>query len=125
MEEYVLQEETYRIIGICMEIHRILGHGFAEVVYKDAIEIEVNASQIETCREKEYPVYYKNILLKHKFYADFVMFGNIIVEIKATAKGITNDCIAQVINYLKVSGCPVALIINFGRKSLEYKRIVY
>ena len=75
--------------------------------------------------KKNIPVYYKNILLKHKFYADFVMFGNIIVEIKASEKGITNDYVAQAINYLKVSGCAVALIINFGRKSLEYRRIVY
>lgn len=108
-----------------MEVHRNFGHGFSEVVYKDAIEIEANERQIEICREKEYPVYYKNVLLKHKFYADFVMFGNIIVEIKSSEKGITNDYIAQVINYLKVSGCEVALIINFGRRSLEYKRIVY
>ena len=125
MEKYVLRDETYQIIGICMEIHRILGHGFAEIVYKDALEIEVNARQIEICREKEYPVYYKNVSLKHKFFADFVMFGNIIVEIKASEKCITNDYIAQVINYLKVSGCAVALIINFGRRSLEYNRIVY
>ena len=125
MEKFIFREETYQVIGICMEVHRVLGHGFSEIVYKDAISIEAASKKIEITREKEFAVYYKDILLKHKFYADFVMFGNIIVEIKACDNGISNDFIAQTINYLKISGCAVALIINFGRKSLEYKRIIY
>jgi GxxExxY protein len=87
MEEYVLKEETYQIIGICMEVHRILGQGFSEIVYKDAISIEASAAHIDISREKEYTVCYKGWLLNHNFYADFVMFENIIVEIKASEMG--------------------------------------
>ena len=125
MEQFILKDETYQVIGICMEVHRILGHDFSEIVYKDAISIEAASKQIEVSTEKEFTVYYKDILLNHKFYADFVMFGNIIVEIKACDKGISNDHIAQTINYLKISECSVGVIVNFGRKSLEYKGLVY
>lgn len=125
MEEVIQKNETYQIIGICMEVHRTLGFGFSEIVYKDAIEIEAGNKAILTEREKEYCVHYKGRKLSHKFYADFVMFDNIIVEIKACAVGITDDHIAQTLNYLKVSGCPVSLIINFGKRSLEHKRLVF
>lgn len=125
MEEVIRKNETYQIIGICMEVHRTLGFGFSEIVYKDAIEIEAGNNAILTEREKEYCVHYKGKKLSHKFYADFVMFDNIIVEVKACAAGITDDHIAQTLNYLKVSGSPVGLIINFGKRSLEYKRLVF
>ncbi len=123
MEEVIRKNETYQIIGICMEVHRTLGFGFSEIVYKDAIEAGNNA--ILTEREKEYCVHYKGRKLSHKFYADFVMFDNIIVEVKACAAGIIDDHIAQTLNYLKISGSPVGLIINFGKRSLEYKRLVF
>ena len=68
---------------------------------------------------------YKGKKLRHKFYADFVMFDNIIVEIKACHKGISDEHISQTLNYLKASGCSVGLIVNFGKKSLDYKRLVF
>lgn len=119
------KEETYRIIGVCMEVHRELGHGFREVVFKDAIEFEFKQRNIFYEREKEYQVLYKGQILQHCFYADFVVFGNVILELKAVEGGISDDNLAQTLNYLKVSGCKVGLLINFGRRKLEYKRLIY
>ena len=82
-DEYPLQKETYKIIGVAMEIHKILGKGFSEIVYKDAFEYEFNERGIYFEREKEYLVNYKGKILAHKFYADFVVFDKIIVEIKS------------------------------------------
>ena len=125
MEKILFKEETYQIIGICMEVHRELSFGFSEIVYKDAIEMEAIIKTIQVEREKVYDVHYKGKKLLHKFYADFVMFDNVIVEIKACAGGICDEHISQTLNYLKVSGCAVGLIINFGKKSLEHKRLVF
>ena len=125
MPELYFKEEAYQIVGICMEVHRILGHGFLEIVYKDAIEYELIKNQIQYQREKEYLVNYKNSILAHKFYADFVILENIILEVKAAEGGLTDVFTSMLINYLKVSACKVGLLVNFGRKSLEHKRLVF
>ena len=117
------KEESYQIIGICMEVHNNLGAGFSEIVYKDAFELEFKTAKIEYSREKEYTVNYKGIILSHKFYADFVIFDKIILEVKGKNK-IADEDIAQCINYLKVSGNNLALLVNFGEPKLNYKRIV-
>lgn len=122
-DNYPNQKETYDIIGVAMEVHKILGKGFSEIVYKDAIEYEFNQRNIFYQREKEYVVNYKGTILPHKFYADFVVFDKVILEVKSK-KGIVEEHYAQVINYLTISGLEVALLINFHEKSLEYKRIV-
>ncbi|MCD4818432.1 MAG: GxxExxY protein [Candidatus Cloacimonetes bacterium] len=101
-----------------------LGAGFLEIVYKDALEYEFRKAGIPFIREKEYTVNYKNILLPHKFYADFVIFDKIILEIKAVSK-IADEFIAQALNYLKVSNNKLALLVNFGEIKLKYKRIVF
>jgi len=120
---YPYQEETYKIIGIAMEIHRELGKGFSEIVYKDAYEYEFKQNGIFYEREKEYAVNYKGTILPHKFYADFVVFDKIILEVKSK-KGIVEDHYAQVMNYLAISKLEIGLLINFHEKSLEYKRII-
>ena len=125
MQKIIQQNDTYQIIGICMEVHRILGFGFSEIVYKDAIEIEGALKDVSVHREKEFDVHYKGKKLRHKYFADFVMFDNIIVEIKASSKGIADEHIAQTLNYMKASGCSIGLIINFGKRSLEHKRLVF
>lgn len=125
MKNFPLTDLTYKIIGICMEVHRHLGHGFLEIIYKDAIEIEAVHNGLNFCREREYDICYKRIRLPHKFFADFVVDDNIIVEIKAAEGAITGENIAQTLNYLKASDCKVGLIVNFGRKSLEYKRLIF
>ena len=106
-----------------MEVHNNLGAGFSEIVYKDALELEFKNAKIEYSREKEYAVNYKGIILSHKFYADFVIFDKIILEVKGKNK-IADEDIAQCINYLKVSGNNLALLVNFGEPKLNYKRIV-
>ncbi len=106
-----------------MEVHNNLGAGFLEIVYKDALEYEFRKANIPYEREKMYEVNYKGIILPHKFYADFVVNENIILEVKGVA-GIADEFIAQAINYLKVSQNQLALIVNFGELKLNYKRIV-
>lgn len=121
--QYPLQEESYRVIGICMEVHRILGKGLLEIVYKDAIEHEFNLNHIPYEREKKYVVNYKGLVLPHSFFADFVVFDQIILEVKAQKK-IIDEHHAWVINYLALSKCTLGLIINFGEHTLSTKRII-
>ena len=123
MEEYLSADETYKIIGIQFEVHKNLGKGFSEIVYKDALEFEFNENNIPYEREKEYFVNYKNTILKHQFYADFVLYNSIILEIK-TVDCFNNSHYNQCLNYLKVSDNELALLVNFNSVSLEYKRIV-
>jgi GxxExxY protein len=123
-ELFPLKEETHEIIGICMEVHRNLGKGFLEIVYKDAIEYELRTKNILYEREKEYSIKYKDIILPHKFFADFVIFGSVIIEIKAQ-KHLIDDHYHQMINYLAVSGCKIGLLFNFGESSLKFKRIIF
>lgn len=121
--KYPHQKETYRIIGLAMEIHRTLGKGFSEIVYKDAFEYEFKANNIFYEREKEYLINYKGTILPHKFYADFVVYDRIILEVKCK-KAIIEDHYNQVLNYLAISKLEVGLLLNFHENSLEYKRIV-
>ncbi|OWP84066.1 NADH:ubiquinone oxidoreductase [Flavobacterium davisii] len=121
--EFYKQEENYKIIGICMEVHRILGPGLLEIVYKDALEIEFRENNIPFEREKELTIDYKGIILLHKFYADFIVFDEIILEIKS-AKEINNEHIAQTLNYMKLAETQLGIIANFQNKSLVHKRLI-
>lgn len=124
MSEIIYKEESYLIVGLCMEVHNQLGHGFSEIVYKDALEYEFNLNKIFYEREKEYLINYKDNILKHHFFADFVVLNKIILEIKCV-KSLGDEHESQAINYLKVSNNKLALVVNFARGKLEYKRIVY
>jgi GxxExxY protein len=124
MSDLIYKDESYKIIGKCFEVHNNLGPGFLEIVYKDALEYEFTKSNIPYEREKEYIVNYKGKILPHKFFADFVLFEKIILEVKAVS-GIPDEFIALAINYLKVSKNKLALIVNFGELKLIYKRIVF
>jgi GxxExxY protein len=119
----IYKKESYEIIGICMDIHNNLGKGFLEIVYKDALEYEFKKDDIPFEREKEYEVHYKGIILPHKFYGDFVVYDKIILEVKGMS-GIADEHIAQTLNYLKVSGNKLGLLVNFGKLKLQYKRIL-
>lgn len=125
MAEFIQKTDTYQIIGICMEVYNTLGYGFSEIVYKDAMEIDFLEKEMPYLREQKHTVKYKANILPHTFCADFTLFNTIIVEVKANKDGITEDAIAQALNYLKASGLKLALIINFGKTSLEYKRLIY
>jgi GxxExxY protein len=121
--ELYKKEEYYKIVGICMEVHGILGSGLDEVVYKDALEYEFKKNNIPFEIEKEFEIQYKDVILAHKFYADFIVFDEIILEIK-TSKGIGDEHIAQTINYINLSWKKLGIIVNFKNKSLEHKRII-
>ena len=123
MESIIYKEEAYQIIGICMEVHRILGKGHSEVVYKDALEYEFQNTDIEYSREQQYKIKYKKIILPHPYNADFVVFDKIILEVKAIEL-LTDSHIKQTLNYLAASKQKLGLLVNFGQDSLVYKRIV-
>ncbi|MBO0700703.1 MAG: GxxExxY protein [Zavarzinella sp.] len=114
---------TYAIIGAAMDVHTVLGCGFLEPVYQEAMLIELEARGIPGRPQLELPVNYKGKLLKATYKPDFVCFEEVIVELKAlSALGSPEE--SQVLNYLKASGHRVGLLLNFGTKSLQYKRYV-
>jgi len=117
------EEESYSIIGAAIAVHQELGAGFLEAVYQEALEKEFQMRNIPYRREVPLTIYYKNEPL-NKFYAvDFICYDKIIVELKALS-AITREHQAQVMNYLKASRLSLGLIMNFGKQSLEHKRII-
>lgn len=123
MSEIIYKKESYAILGALFDVYNHLGGGFLEIVYKDALSLEFSNRNIPFEREKEYPVYYKGNLLPHKFYADFVVFGTIILEIKSV-ENLPDKYLAQCLNYLKVSRNKLAILANFHRNLLDHRRIV-
>lgn len=115
--------ETYAIIGAAMAVHRELGPGFLESVYQEALSIELNHRSILFEREAEICISYRGQKLAATFRADFICYGSVIVELKALSK-LSGTEEAQVINYLKATNLNRALLINFGTRSLEHKRLV-
>jgi len=116
--------QTYAIIGAGMEVHRQLGHGFLEAVYQEASALEYTVQDIPCEREVLLVVKYKQTPLTCHYKADFICFGEVLVEMKALAR-LTSIEEAQVINYLKATGLTRALLINFGAPRLEYRRLVF
>ena len=114
---------TFKLIGLAMEVHNELGHGFKEEVYEKAMEVKLNHAGIEPNRQYEVFVDFEGERVA-TFYLDLFPNQKVVVEIKAFSHQLTNDELAQVINYLKATGAPVALLFNFGRRRLEYRRIL-
>jgi GxxExxY protein len=115
--------QTYAIIGAAIEVHQELGCGFLERVYREPFAIELAARRIPFEREKKYRVIYKGRPLAATYMVDFVCYGQVLVEIKALGTiGPLEH--AQAINYLRVSGLRRALLLNFGARSLQFKRIL-
>ena len=123
MNNLLYKEDTYKSIGICMEVHNQLGKGFNEVVYSDALEIEFIDNNIKYSKEKKYNISYKGNILPHKYRADFIINDKIVLEIKAI-QCLSSSHVKQTLNYLAVSKLKIGLLINFGEDSLKYKRVI-
>ena len=113
---------TYRIIGAAMAVHNEIGYGFKEEVYEKALEVKLNGNGIHVERQYEVHVEYEGIQVAI-FYLDLFAENQVIVEVKPFRHHLTNDELAQIINYLKATGAPVGLLFNFGRRKFEYRRV--
>jgi GxxExxY protein len=114
---------TYAVIGAAMEVHQLLGCGFLEGVYQEALEIELAERKIPFRPQAQLPIRYKGRVLQTVYKADFLCYDAVVVEIKALSQlGSPEE--AQVLNYLKATGYETGLLLNFGRTSLQYKRFV-
>ena len=122
VQEFLYKDLTFAIIGAAMEVHRVLGPGFLESVYEEALAHEFGLRGIPYERQAKLAVRYKEIIAG-EFRADFLVDGKVVVELKAI-KALTEGDEAQLLNYLKGTGYRVGLLLNFGAPSLEYKRRV-
>jgi GxxExxY protein len=117
MSELLYKEEVFQLVGLCMEIHRELGRGHDEVIYKDALVVELSRTGIPFSREKNYEITYKGVILPHYYYADFVVWDRILFEAKAVEK-LTEAHLKQVLNYLAASKTSRRLAGQFRRRSV-------
>ena len=125
MTEVIYKDEVFAIVGAAIEVHRVLGSGFLEAVYQEAMEIETASRKIPYVSQQILQIQYKQHILKKEYIADMVCFEKIIVEFKALDQ-LTGKEESQLINYLKATGYKVGVLINFGsNKKLEWKRFVY
>jgi GxxExxY protein len=117
----IYEQESYQILGAAMKVHSELGPGFTEKVYQEALAIEFSERGIPFVREKEIHAIYKGIVLDGTFIPDFICYDKIIVELKAV-KELDDVNRSQAINYAKIAGCNLSLLINFGESSLVKER---
>ena len=118
----IREEETKKILNACMEAHNELGNGFLEPIYQEALEEEFKIQNIPYEREKLLTVVYKGKKLNKEYYADFICYGNIIVELKSVSM-LSKPHKAQVLNYLNAANMEIGLLVNFGQPSLKWERI--
>jgi len=123
MVTIIYKDESYKIIGACIEVHKKLGAGFLESVYAEALELEFKNAGIPYEKEKKLPVFYDDKPLKKYFRADYVCNDSIIVELKATKYTIEADR-QQTLNNVKATNFKLGILVNFGTPSLTYNRIV-
>ena len=123
VDDLLFKNECFQIIGLSMKVHNTLGKGFKEIIYKDALELEFVNNTIPYEREKKFSVFYKDVELKSKVIADFIVFGDIILEIKAKA-GMPAASFKQTLNYLKATEIDLGILINFGGDRLNFQRII-
>lgn len=121
---FLFKQECFDIVGACMELHRELGKGYSEAVYQHALEIVFEEKGIPAEREVLLPIYFHGRKLEKIYKADFLVFGEIILELKAVTE-LLPEHRAQLINYLKITKKKVGLLVNFAKPSLQFERLVY
>ena len=121
--ELIYGDEIYLVVGAAMAVHRELGCGFLEAVYKEALEIEFKVRNIPYQKEVKLDIYYKEQLMNKYYMADFICFDKIVVEAKAISM-LTPEHESQLLNYFAATRLKAGLLLNFGIQSLEYKRMV-
>jgi len=120
----MFKQEGYDLMGAAFEVYNELGYGMAEDVYQSALEIELGLRQIGFVAQAELDIYFKGYLLNAKYRPDLLVFGEIVVELKAL-KELCSDHEAQLFNYMRIARKRVGYLINFGKKGdLEWKRFV-
>ncbi len=125
MTELILRDEVFEVIGAAMEVHATLGPGFLESVYAEAFALELSKRNIPLAREVALRIRYKDQFLEKRFQADFLIQGQLLVELKALDR-LSDFERAQVVNYLKAANLTVGLLINFGSpRKLEWERLVH
>ncbi|THV59165.1 GxxExxY protein [Flagellimonas alvinocaridis] len=123
MSQIIYKNESYFVIGLCMDVHNELGKGFSEAVYSDALEIELKSNGVPFKKEVKFDIIYKGKKLKHHYFADFIVDDKIILELKAVEK-ISSSHVKQTLNYLAASKLKLGIIVNFGEDQLTYKRVL-
>lgn len=121
--ELLHKDLTGKVLGAAMEVHTELGCGFLEAIYQEAFEHELKLKRIAFIRQKPHRVVYKDIVLRHPYIPDLILEWKVVVDLKAIRE-ISPIEEAQTINYLKITHLEVGLILNFGCKSLEWKRLI-
>ena len=125
MSDIILKDESFKIIGACMEVYNEMGSGFLEAVYQECLEYELTDLKVPYVSQQRLELRFKTRTLQSAYIPDFICFGQVIVEIKGTAD-LTDKFRAQMINYLKATGVKLGLLVNFGQQGkLQYERIVY
>jgi len=122
-EKIIYKEESYEIIGACMQVHRSLGAFFLEAVYEEALEKEFNKEKIPFQKQVKLELYYNEQKMNKTYRADFICFDKIILEIKAVSI-LPKVFQAQLRNYLRCTEMKLGILINFGQPSLNYKKVV-
>ena len=123
MSKLLFEDETYQLIGACIKVHKKLGNGFAEAIYHEALEKELKKAAIPFEYHKKLDIYYEGKKLQNYFISDFVCYNKIILEIESV-QNIQQSQKQEVINHLRSTECQVGLLINFGEKSLTWKRFI-
>jgi GxxExxY protein len=120
---YLFRDECFNIVGACMAVHNELGSAFLEPVYQEALAIEFGKRKIPYTKEHRLEIFYKDAKLDKKYYADFLCYSQIVVELKACS-GLNDQHTAQALNYLSALKLDLALLVNFGTPRLQWKRVI-
>jgi len=122
-ESYLYKAECFKIVGACMAVQNELGNAFLEPVYQEALALELSKRNIPFEREPKLTIQYKDAILDKKYYADFICYGQIVVELKV-CKNLAPEHTAQALNYLSAIKFDLALLVNFGTPRLQWKRVI-